>query len=99
MCGGVAYYKNMDPKKTKLDPRGIKCDFVYYAPNGKAYKLLNLESDVIIEFEMWNSLRILSRRIRNLPQMKNLVRNVLHRFLKHNMKILHILLKHNMSLG
>lgn len=38
----VTYYKNMDPKRTKFGPRGIKCEFVGYAPNNKAYRLLNL---------------------------------------------------------
>lgn len=47
MC--VAYYKNMDPKRTKLDPRGIKYDFIGYASNIKIYKLLNLEYNVIVE--------------------------------------------------
>lgn len=39
----------MDPKRTKLGPRGIKCDFIGYAPNSKAYRLLNFECNVIIE--------------------------------------------------
>lgn len=47
--GCVAYYKNMDPKRIKLGPRGIKCAFVGYASNNKVYKLLNLESNVIFE--------------------------------------------------
>src|SRR3954462_10599371 len=47
--GCVAYYKNMDPKRTKLGPRGIRCAFIGYAQNSKAYKLLNLESNVIVE--------------------------------------------------
>ena len=32
-----------------MGPRGIKCAFVGYATNSKAYRLLNLESNVIIE--------------------------------------------------
>lgn len=47
--GCVAYYKNMDPKRTKLGPRGIRCAFIGYATNSKAYRLLNLESNVIVE--------------------------------------------------
>ena len=47
--GCLAYCKNNDPKRTKLGSRGIKCAFVGYASNIKAYRLLNLESNVIIE--------------------------------------------------
>ena len=47
--GCLAYCKNNDPKRTKLGPRGIKCAFVGYAKNNKAYRLLNLESNTIIE--------------------------------------------------
>ena len=32
-----------------MGPRGIKCTFVGYATNSKAYRLLNLESNTIIE--------------------------------------------------
>lgn len=39
----------MDPRRTKLGPRGIKCAFTGHAPNNKAYRLLILESNVIIE--------------------------------------------------
>ena len=49
MWGCFAYCKNNDPKRTKLGPRGIKCAFVGYATNNKAYRLLILESDTIIE--------------------------------------------------
>lgn len=49
MQGYVDYYKNMNPKRTNLSPRGVKCNFVGYAPNSKIYRLLNLESNVIIE--------------------------------------------------
>ena len=45
----LAYCKNLDPKRTKLGPRGIRCAFVGYATNSKAYRLLSLESNVIIE--------------------------------------------------
>ena len=49
MWGCLAYCKNLDPKRTKLGPRGIRCAFVGYATNSKAYRLLILESNVIIE--------------------------------------------------
>lgn len=52
--GCVVFYKNMDPKRNKLRHRGIKYVFVGYTPNIKAYRLLDLESNVIIEFYMWN---------------------------------------------
>ena len=39
----------MDPNKTKLGLRVIKCAIVGYASNSKAYRLLDLESNVIIE--------------------------------------------------
>ncbi|KAL6315951.1 hypothetical protein AAG906_013785 [Vitis piasezkii] len=45
----LAYCKKTDPNKTKLGPRAIKCTFVGYASNSKAYRLLDLESNVIIE--------------------------------------------------
>ncbi|RVW22265.1 Retrovirus-related Pol polyprotein from transposon TNT 1-94 [Vitis vinifera] len=38
-----------DPHKTKLGPRAIKCAFVGYASNSKVYRLVDLESNVIIE--------------------------------------------------
>ncbi|RVW72567.1 hypothetical protein CK203_060077 [Vitis vinifera] len=47
--GCLAYCKKTDPHKTKLGPRAIKCAFVGYASNSKAYRLLDLESNVIIE--------------------------------------------------
>ncbi|KAL6350820.1 hypothetical protein AAG906_031406 [Vitis piasezkii] len=47
--GCLAYCKKTDPNKTKLGPRAIKCAFVGYASNNKAYRLLDLESNVIIE--------------------------------------------------
>ncbi|RVW64665.1 Retrovirus-related Pol polyprotein from transposon TNT 1-94, partial [Vitis vinifera] len=59
--GCLAYCKKTDPNKTKLGPRAIKCAFVGYASNSKAYRLLDLESNVIIEsrevefFENWLS--------------------------------------------
>ncbi|RVW47574.1 Retrovirus-related Pol polyprotein from transposon TNT 1-94 [Vitis vinifera] len=47
--GCLAYCKKTDPHKTKLGPRAIKCAFVGYASNSKACRLLDLESNVIIE--------------------------------------------------
>ncbi|RVW81286.1 Retrovirus-related Pol polyprotein from transposon TNT 1-94 [Vitis vinifera] len=47
--GCLVYCKKTDPNKTKLGPRAIKCAFVGYASNSKAYRLLDLESNVIIE--------------------------------------------------
>lgn len=49
-CGCVMYYKNTGLKRTELGPRGIKCAFICDVSNSKAYRLLNLESNVIIEF-------------------------------------------------
>lgn len=45
----LAYCKNANLNRTKLGPRGIKCAFVGYASNIKSYRLLNLETNVIIE--------------------------------------------------
>ena len=36
----LAYCKNNDPNRTKLGPRGIKCAFVGFTTNSKAYRLL-----------------------------------------------------------
>ena len=47
--GCLAYCKKTDPNKTKLNPRATNCAFVGYASNNKAYRLLDLESNVIIE--------------------------------------------------
>ena len=47
--GCLTYYKNLDPKLTKLGPRGITSAFVGYASNRKAYRLLDLESNVIVK--------------------------------------------------
>ena len=48
--GCLAYCKKNDPKKTKLGPRRIKYAFVGYVSNSKGYRLLNLESHLIIEY-------------------------------------------------
>ena len=47
--GCIAYYRVPDPKRTKLGPRALKSVFVGYAENSKAYRLLDLDSNVIIE--------------------------------------------------
>ena len=47
--GCLAYCKNLNPNRTKLGPRGIRYAFVGYATNSKAYRLLDLESNVIME--------------------------------------------------
>ena len=47
--GCLAFYKALDPKRSKLGPRRIKSIFVGYAENSKAYKLLNLDSNTIVE--------------------------------------------------
>ena len=49
MWGCIAYYKVPDPKRTKLGPRGLKSVFVGYAENSKAYRLLDLDSNTIVE--------------------------------------------------
>ena len=47
--GCLAFYKIHYPKSSKLCARGIKSDFVGYAENSKAYRLLNLDFNVIVE--------------------------------------------------
>ena len=47
--GCIAYYRVPDPKRTKLGPRALKSVFLGYAENSKAYRLLNKDSNVIIE--------------------------------------------------
>ena len=47
MWGCVACYKIYNPQRTKLGPRGLKSVFVGYAQNSEAYKLLDLEANVI----------------------------------------------------
>ena len=49
MWGCLAYCKKTNPNKTKLGPRATKCAFVGYVEKNKVYKLLDLESNVIIE--------------------------------------------------
>uniref|UniRef100_A0A2N9I6E8 CCHC-type domain-containing protein n=1 Tax=Fagus sylvatica TaxID=28930 RepID=A0A2N9I6E8_FAGSY len=46
---GKAYFRVPDPKRTKLGPRAIKSVFVGYAVNSKAYRLLDLSSNTIVE--------------------------------------------------
>ena len=47
--GCLAFYRVPDPKRTKLGPQAMKSVFVRYAENSKAYRLLDLESNVIME--------------------------------------------------
>ena len=47
--GCLAYCKKNKPNRTKLGSRAIKCAFVGYANNSKAYRLLDLESNIVIE--------------------------------------------------
>jgi hypothetical protein len=49
VLGCLAFYRVPDPKRTKLGPRAIKSVFVGYAENCKAYRLLDLSSNVIAE--------------------------------------------------
>uniref|UniRef100_A0A2N9EZP4 CCHC-type domain-containing protein n=1 Tax=Fagus sylvatica TaxID=28930 RepID=A0A2N9EZP4_FAGSY len=44
-----AYFRVPDPKRTKLGPRAIKSVFVGYAVNSKAYRMLDLSSNTIVE--------------------------------------------------
>ncbi|OMO94271.1 Reverse transcriptase, RNA-dependent DNA polymerase [Corchorus capsularis] len=48
--GCIAYYRLPDSQREKLGSRGIKSVFVGYAQNSKAYRLLDLESNVIVEY-------------------------------------------------
>ena len=47
--GCIAFYRVTDPKRTKLGPRALKSLFVGYAENSKAYRLLDLSSNTIVE--------------------------------------------------
>ena len=47
--GCIAFYRVPDPKRTKLGPRALRSVFVGYAENSKAYRLLDLSSNSIVE--------------------------------------------------
>ena len=47
--GCLAFYRMVDPKRTKLRPRAMKSVFVGYAEISKAYRLLNLSSNIVVE--------------------------------------------------
>ena len=47
--GCLAFYKVVDSKRTKLGPRVMKNVFVGYAENSKAYRLLDLSSNTVVE--------------------------------------------------
>jgi hypothetical protein len=41
--------------RTKVDPKSIKCIFIWYHQNAKAYKLIDLEtSKLIISHDVFN---------------------------------------------
>ena len=46
--GCLAFYRVVDPKRTKLEPRAMKSVFVGYAENSKAYRLLDLNSNIVL---------------------------------------------------
>ena len=47
--GCLAFYRVVDPKRTKLGLRTMKSMFVGNAENSKAYRLFNLSSNTIVE--------------------------------------------------
>ena len=47
--GCIAYFRVPDPKRTKLEPRAIKSVFIGYTVNSKAYRLLDLSSNTMVE--------------------------------------------------
>lgn len=47
--GCLAYYRISDQRRTKLGPRAFKGVFVGYAQNSKAYRILDLVSNTIVE--------------------------------------------------
>ena len=47
--GCIAYFRVTNPKRTKLGDRAIRSVFVGYAVNSKAYRLLDLDSNIITE--------------------------------------------------
>lgn len=49
MWGCLVFYRSHDPKRLKLNPRSIKSIFVGYPNNSKAYRLLDLDTNVVVE--------------------------------------------------
>uniref|UniRef100_A0A2N9HML0 Integrase catalytic domain-containing protein n=1 Tax=Fagus sylvatica TaxID=28930 RepID=A0A2N9HML0_FAGSY len=49
----LSYFRVPNPKRTKLGPRAIKSVFVGYTVNSKAYRLLDLSSNTIVESRDW----------------------------------------------
>src|SRR3954465_12530779 len=47
--GCIAYFRTPDPKRTKLGSRAVRSIFVGYASRSKAYRLLDLETNIISE--------------------------------------------------
>ena len=43
------FYRVVNPKRIKLGPRVMKSVFVGYAENSKAYRLLDLNSNTVVE--------------------------------------------------
>ena len=47
--GCIAYFRVPNPKRIKFGPRAIKSVFIGYGVNSKAYRLLDLSSNTIVE--------------------------------------------------
>ena len=47
--GCLAFYRVVDPKRTKLGPRAMKSVFTGHVENSKSYKLLDLSSNTVVE--------------------------------------------------
>ena len=54
--GCLAYYKILDIRRTKLGTIALKSVFVDYAENSKAYRCLDLDSNIIVESRDMESL-------------------------------------------
>jgi hypothetical protein len=50
LWGYITFYKVSGPQKNKIRTRGFKSVFVGYAQNSKAYLLVDLKTNVIVEF-------------------------------------------------
>ena len=47
--GSITYYKVPDNKRTKFKPKALKSIFIDYVENFNAYRLLDLDSNIIVE--------------------------------------------------
>ena len=83
--GCLAYCKNKDPKRTKLGLKGIRCVFVGCTTNNKAYRLLHLESNIVIESR---DVKFFENLLMNLKHL--LIENLNRRYL---LKLLNNLVK------